>query len=212
MIDLHQTLSEWQFLLLEDIKKEYETGLLALNSLPANTVTFYGGSRIEQDSKTYNLTKNIAKEFAKKGWGVVSGGGPGIMEAAIVGAQEGKNGKSVAFRINLANEAPPTQADIDVLFEHFSVRKYMLRQSDVFIYAPGGIGTLDELMENLTLMSTSKYPIKPLFLLDSQFWQGYVTWIEQMLYEERKVISSNLLNCYTIVDTVEEVEQALFGV
>jgi predicted Rossmann-fold nucleotide-binding protein len=96
-----------------------------------------------------------------------------------------------------------------LLFEHFSARKYALRQSDVFIYAPGGIGTLDELMENLTLMSTGKYPIKPLFLLDSQFWQGYITWIEQMLYEERKVVSSNLLNCYTIVDTVEEVETAL---
>ncbi len=211
MIDLHQTLSEWQFLLTEDIKKEYEAGLLALNSLPANTVTFYGGSRVKTHDKAYDLTKSIAKQFAQKGWGVVSGGGPGIMEAAIVGAHEGKKGKSVAFRINLANEAPPTQADIDLLFEHFSARKYMLRQSGVLIYAPGGIGTLDELMENLTLMSTSKYPVKPLFLLDSQFWQGYITWIEQMLYEERKVVSSDLLNCYTIVDTVEEVEAALFG-
>jgi hypothetical protein len=107
MTNPHQTLSEWQFLLLDEIKKEYEAGLLALNSLPANTVTFYGGSRVEKDDKAYNLTKNIAKQFSKKGWGVVSGGGPGIMEAAIVGAGEGKNGKSVAFRIDLVNEAHP---------------------------------------------------------------------------------------------------------
>jgi uncharacterized protein (TIGR00730 family) len=205
-----QTLTEWQFLLLEEMKREYEQGMLALNSLPAQTVTFYGGARIKPGTSSFNQTFEMAKSFAERGWGVVSGGGPGIMEASIKGAQAGAS-KSVAFRIDLPNEQRQVDADIDVLFKHFNARKYMLRQSDVFVYAPGGIGTLDELMENLTLVSTGKHPKKNIFLLDSKFWKGYVGWIEEMLFTERGTVSQELLSCYTLVDTTEEVMTKLYA-
>jgi predicted Rossmann-fold nucleotide-binding protein len=130
-----QTLTEWQFLLLNEMTKEYEKGMLALNSVPAQTVTFYGGARIKEGTETFKQTFDLAKALSERGWGIVTGGGPGIMEAGIKGAKAG-GGKSVAFRIDLPNEQRQVEADFDVLFKHFSARKYMLRQSDVFVYAP----------------------------------------------------------------------------
>jgi uncharacterized protein (TIGR00730 family) len=204
-----QTLNESQMLLLEEVSKEYNAGFLALNQLPSKTVTFYGGSRIKIESESYLQTKNLARDFAKKGWGVVSGGGPGIMAASLEGAKI-ENGKSAGFRIDLYNEKPVILGDVDLLFKHFSVRKYMLRQSDVFVFAPGGIGTLDELMENLTLIATHKHPLKPIFLLDSKFWKGYFDWFKQILLRERQTINKDFFTSIKIVDTTQEVMAALY--
>lgn len=205
-----QSLKEEQFFLLKEIQEEFKKGMLALNYLPPNTVTFYGGAKIEPGSETYLKTKEIAKEFALKGWGVISGGGPGIMSASLEGAKEG-NGKSVAFRIDLEGEQPlMTEPDVSILFKHFSARKYVLRQSDVFIYAPGGLGTLDELMENLTLMKTDKYPKKPIFLFDSSFWKGYLDWLQEILITERGTVDNDFTNLFKIVDSTSEVVDELF--
>jgi uncharacterized protein (TIGR00730 family) len=204
-----QTLNESQMLLLEEISKEYKAGFVALNCLPSKTVTFYGGSRIKTKSETYLQTKNLARDFAKKGWGIVSGGGPGIMTASLEGAKI-ENGKSAGFRIDLYNEKPVILGDLDLLFKHFSVRKYMLRQSDVFVFAPGGIGTLDELMENLTLIATSKHPLKPIFLLDSKFWKGYFDWFKQILLTERQTIGEDFFSSIKIVDTTQDVMKNLY--
>ncbi len=205
------TLSEDQFYLLNEITEEFKKGMLALNSLPSHRVTFYGGAKIEFSSDTYEKTKQVAAEFAKRDWGVVSGGGPGIMAASLEGAKS-VGGKTVAFRINLDNEPPTVKdADMDILFQHFSARKYVLRQSDVFVYAPGGLGTLDELMENLTLIKTKKYPAKPIFLFDSSFWHGYVDWFNDVLLKERKTVGEDFKDLFEIVDTSEEIMKSLFG-
>jgi uncharacterized protein (TIGR00730 family) len=205
-----QTLSQEQFFLINSIQEEMHKGMLALNSLPKYTVTFYGGARIERNSSTYNQAKALAKKFAQIGWGIVSGGGPGIMAASLEGAREG-GGKAVAFRIKIAGEDPIiTDPDVDIVFDHFVPRKYALRQSDVLVYAPGGLGTLDELMENLTLMKTNKYPKKPIFLLDKDFWSGYTQWFEKILLEERGTVGADFKNLFKVVDTPEEVMGEMF--
>lgn len=205
-----QTLKEEQLLLLEEIKNEYLKGFLALNDLPPKTVTFYGGGKIKKYSKTYIQAKEIAKIFAKNEWGVVSGGGPGIMSASLEGANEGGS-KSIAFRIDLKEEPPYNFSDIDIVFRHFSVRKYLLRQSDILIYFPGGFGTLDELMENLTLIVTNKHPIKPIYLFDSSFWKDYIHWFENILLAERKTIIKEYTEVFKIVDNCEEIISEIFS-
>jgi uncharacterized protein (TIGR00730 family) len=204
-----QTLNEWQLMLIEELIEEYSKGMLALNSLPSQTVTFYGGAKIEKGSKSYNQTFELAAEFAKRGWGVVSGGGPGIMEASLQGAMSNK-GQAVAFKIDLPQEPSVDDSDVHIVFKHFSARKYMLRQSDAFVYAPGGFGTLDELMENLTLIVTNKHSKKPLFLLDSEFWKGYIDWFKRILLDDRKTVNEDFFDIFKIVDTTEEVMDFLY--
>jgi uncharacterized protein (TIGR00730 family) len=203
----HETINEDQFTLLNQLKAEYETGMLELNGLGDRTVTFYGGSRVEVGSNTYNHIQAIAEGFGKRKWGVVTGGGPGVMSAALAGVKIG-GGKAISFMINIAGEPPFDKPDVVVCFNHFSARKYCLRQSDVLIYAPGGIGTLDELMENVTLMNTGKSPVKPIILFDSKFWKPYTTWFETLVYKE-KLANENFLTLFKVVDTAEEVFKLL---
>jgi len=208
-IDQWQSLSEDQFLNLEQIQKEYQKGMLALNSLGPRTVTFYGGAKVEQGSQLYHNIFQLAQEFGRRGWGVITGGGPGIMSAALEGVRSG-GGQAIAFRINIPGEPSLTPTDVELNFNYFSVRKYMLRQSDIFIYAPGGLGTLDELMENLTLIKTQKYPAKPIFLYDKVFWEGCVEWFRDMLLE-RKLIQEDFLNLFQIVDNNQSVIDKIFA-
>jgi uncharacterized protein (TIGR00730 family) len=203
------TLNEEQLSYIEEINYEYSQGFVALNGLPRETVTFYGGGKVLPEDTAYIQTKELASEFARRGWGVVSGGGPGIMAASLEGAQQA-GGKAIAFRISISGEPPSVEADVDVLFKHFSPRKYLLRQSDVFVYCPGGFGTLDELMENLTLIVTGKHPAKPIYLLDRKFWGDYIEWFEKMLFEERKTVSQGYDKLFKIVDTKEELIADLF--
>ncbi len=204
-----QSLSEDQFRLIQTIQTEFEVGMSALNSLDAHSVTVYGGSRVQNGEIAYKTVQNISEKLAIKGWSVVSGGGPGIMTAALGGAEKG-GGKSVAFCIDIPGEPPFTNPDITITFTQFSVRKYLLRQSDVFIFAPGGLGTLDELMEVLTLIKTHKHPVKPIFLLDSSFWKGYIEWFNNILILERNVVAKDANNLFYIVDTAEEIIDILY--
>jgi uncharacterized protein (TIGR00730 family) len=201
-----QTLSEAQYVQLQIIENEYKTGMLALNSLGAQTVTFYGGSLIQMSDLDYIAIKEIAAYFGSKGWGVVSGGGPGIMSAALDGAKMG-GGEAIGFCIDIPGEPQNQSSSLSLVFTQFSVRKYLLRQSDVFIFAPGGIGTLDELMEVLTLIKTGKFPLKPIFLYNSVFWKGYLDWFKQVLMTERKVVAADLLDLFHLVDSKEEAIQ-----
>jgi uncharacterized protein (TIGR00730 family) len=205
----HQSINETQSNLLKSIQDEFEKGFLALNELPPQTVTFYGGAHVEPDSKIFKLTYNLAKEFGSRGWGVLSGGGPGVMQAALLGADDAK-GVSVGFRIDINGEEMQTPADVVVDFKQFLVRKYLLRQSDIFVFAPGGIGTLDEMFEVLCLIKTNKIKPRPIFLLDSLFWKDIEIWIEKMLIGERHYAGSEFTQLYSIVDTMEEVTKSLF--
>jgi uncharacterized protein (TIGR00730 family) len=207
--DFLQTITEDQFQLIERITREYEKGMLALNSLGHHTVTVYGGSLVEASDSAYKNVEKVCELLGEKGWSVVSGGGPGIMTAALNGSKKG-GGKAIAFCIDIPGEPPFNQPDVSITFQQFAPRKYLLRQSDAFIFAPGGIGTLDELMEVLTLMKTHKHPLKPVFLLDSVFWKGVTDWFETMLYKERKVINGDVKNLFHIVDTPKEIVEILY--
>jgi uncharacterized protein (TIGR00730 family) len=202
-----ETIHEDQFILINQLKAEYEQGMLALNGLGDKTVTFYGGSRVEENSDTYRHIEALGKGFGERNWGVVTGGGPGIMSAALEGVKKG-GGKAISFMINIAGEPPFNNPDISICFDHFSARKYCLRQSDVFIYAPGGIGTLDELMENVTLINTGKTSPRPIFLFNSKFWKPYTDWFETLVYKE-KLANEQFLTLFKVVDTAEEVFKIL---
>jgi uncharacterized protein (TIGR00730 family) len=205
-----QTLTEDQFNLLKIIQEEYKMGMLTLNSVGKHTLTIYGGSRVKPNDLSYKGIEEVSRQLAHKGWGVISGGGPGIMTAALDGAKKG-NGKAYAFCINIEGEPPASHPDLRIIFSQFSVRKYLLRQSDAFIFAPGGLGTLDELMELLTLIKTNKYPHKPIFLFDSKFWEGYMNWFRDMLFIERGVVGEDFFDLFQLVNTPEEIIDYLYS-
>ena len=204
-----QTLSEEQFNLLTIVHNEYETGLLALNSLGPNTLTVYGGSRITKESQDFIDIQLICKMLAERKWGIASGGGPGVMTAALNGTKEG-GGKTMAFCINIPGEPSFENPDVKIIFTQFSIRKYILRQSDAFIFAPGGIGTLDEMMELLTLIQTNKYQKKPIFLYNSKFWSGYIDWMKNILIEKYELVPNEFLNLFYLVDSPNEIMSKLY--
>jgi uncharacterized protein (TIGR00730 family) len=170
------TLTESQFTELNQITNEYNKAMLLSKEIKCKTVVFYGGAMLGEDTQTYSDIQNLAQEFGKEGWGVITGGGPGVMTAGLSGAKLG-GGEAIGFRINIRDEKPNIIGDIDYMFEHFTPRKYALRSGDVYVYCPGSVGTLDELMENLDLMKTGKMPIKPIYLYNSSYWSGLQDWI-----------------------------------
>jgi uncharacterized protein (TIGR00730 family) len=202
-----ESLNEDQLAYIKSIATEYEIGYKTLNALSKNSVTFYGGARVLKNTQTYNLVKEIATELARKNFSIVTGGGPGVMEAALIGARDGKS-TGIGFGINIDQEQLSGVADKCILFENFSVRKYMLRQSDVHIYCPGGVGTLDELMENITLMKTNKLPSRPIFLLDSFFWKPYLNWLTE-IKNQNHYIPDSVLFSFNLVDTASEIITSL---
>ncbi len=202
-----QTLSEEQHHLLKVIEEEYKKGMLILNSID-KSVSIYGGGKIPVGSYDYEMVKKIGAFFAKNGWYVITGGGPGAMTAALEGAKE-VGGKTAAFRINLGDEPQIIPPDFDLLCTQFSTRKYLLRQSDVFVVIPGGWGTLDEMIELLNLIKTDKYPQKHVFLYNKKFWKGFVDWIEETVYKEYGLVTEKSLSNYQLVDSVEEIAEAL---
>lgn len=208
-IVMNQTMGEDQFHLLKQITKEYEDGFKILNSLGPNSLTVYGGSRVVETDKAFEDIHRVCFELAKKDWTIITGGGPGIMTAALDGAADAK-GQAVSFCIDIPGEPPFKDTYLSYTFKQFSVRKYFLRQSDVFIVAPGGVGTLDELMELITLKSTNKYPNKKIILYDREFWQGYIDWIENILLNERKVVGTNIFDLFYVANTPEEVFNYLY--
>lgn len=190
------------------IEEEYRQGMLLLNSID-KSVTVYGGSKIPKDSSDYRDIKQIGQFFGRNGWYVITGGGPGAMAAALEGSKE-VGGKTAAFRITLENLEPQIVVpDVDYQCTQFSTRKYLLRQSDVFIVVPGGFGTLDELAELLNLIKTDKYPVKHVFLFQKQFWSGLLEWLQKTVFEERGLVTPESMKSFTVVDSVEELAEHL---
>lgn len=201
-------LSEDQFNELSELHYEYEQAML-LNTNSVPKVTIYGGARLGVETKTFKDIQALAKEFGSRGWGVVTGGGPGVMQAGLQGVKEG-GGSGTGFRLRLKNEPPIVIGDTDFLFEHFPPRKYALRQANAYVYSPGSVGTLDELMENLDLMKTFKLPIRPIYLYDSSYWSGLTTWLEEIVINKWQLGEPSLKLLYKLVDTPEEVITDLF--
>tara|TARA_Y100001935_G_C17195730_1_gene452430 strand:+ start:240 stop:926 length:687 start_codon:yes stop_codon:yes gene_type:complete len=171
-------------------------------------VSIFGSARTKKNDSYYKLTTQIAKDIVKLGFGVITGGGPGIMEAANKGAKEAL-GSSVGLNIELPFEQNHNMfIDDDKLleFDYFFVRKVMfVKYSQGFVVMPGGFGTLDELFEAITLIQTKKSQKFPIILVGSKFWNKCYHWIKSELVETYKYISPHELDLISIVDSSNEV-------
>jgi uncharacterized protein (TIGR00730 family) len=167
-------------------------------------VTIFGSSRTSRKNATYKDTENVARLLVENGFNVISGGGPGIMEAANKGAAEA-GGKSVGLHIHLPHEQEPNKyANVRLDFKYFFIRKVMfVKYAVAYIIMPGGYGTLDELFESLTLIQTERIRSFPVILMDSKYWSGLLEWLNQTLLK-RKAISESDLDIFSVVDTPEE--------
>ena len=175
-------------------------------------VSIFGSARTKPDDKYYQLAENIAKNLSDNGYGVITGGGPGIMEAANKGAYNA-GGTSVGLNIELPFEQhdnPYIDSDKSIDFDYFFVRKVMfVKYSQGFVVMPGGFGTLDELFEAITLIQTHKIGKFPIILVGKKFWSGLVDWIKETLLESHNNISKEDLHLLNIVDTEDEVIEIL---
>ena len=173
-------------------------------------VSIFGSARISPDSPYYQLTEDIARKLSDAGFSVISGGGPGIMEAANKGAFFGKS-PSIGLNIQLPHEQVANEyQDISQTFRHFFARKYMfVRFANAYVVMPGGFGTLDELLEALTLIQTGKSQKIPIILVHAPFWRGLVDWFRTTLVEE-KMISPEDLHLVQVLDTPAEIVEAIF--
>ena len=175
------------------------------------SVSIFGSARTPEDHPYYRLTVDIARELSDSGFSVVSGGGPGIMEAANKGAYEGRS-PSVGLNIQLPNEQSgnPYQ-DISLSFRHFFSRKVMfVKYASAYVVMPGGFGTLDELAEILTLVQTRKTRRIPIILVHAPFWEGLLEWLRTSLVTE-KMIDPTDLDLIQVLNTPKEVVDAIFA-
>jgi uncharacterized protein (TIGR00730 family) len=169
-------------------------------------VSIFGSARTQPDHVYYRLAEEIAYLLTKKGFGVITGGGPGIMEAANKGAHFAM-GKSVGLNIDLPHEQRPNpfiDQDKFINFDHFFVRKVMfMKYSQGYIILPGGFGTLDELFEAITLVQTHKLVRFPIVLVVKDYWEGLINWIKQKMLAEKKIDDSDL-DIFMLVDSADE--------
>ena len=175
------------------------------------SVSVFGSARTEPDHPNYKLAEEIAMELSNAGFSVVSGGGPGIMEAANKGAYHGKS-PSIGLNIQLPTEQIGNQyQDIKLHFRHFFSRKVMfVKYASAYVVLPGGFGTLDELVEILTLVQTGKSRKIPIILVQSAFWQGLIDWFTNTLVREGTIEEKDL-KLFQIVNTPKEVVNAIFA-
>ena len=171
-------------------------------------ISIFGSARTPNTHSNYKLASEIAQRIVGLGFGVITGGGPGIMEAANKGAQEG-GGASVGLTIDLPfeeNHNNYIDTDRIINFDYFFVRKVMfVKYAQAFVVLPGGFGTLDELMEAITLIQTSKIKQIPIILVGTSFWSGLVDWLKQTLLAQNNTISEGDLDLFSCVDTADEV-------
>ncbi len=169
-------------------------------------VSIFGSARTPETHTYYILAQEIAKMLAQRGYGIITGGGPGIMEAANRGAKEGK-GPSVGLNIELPFEQhanPYIDNDKSMDYDYFFVRKVMfMKYSQGFVVLPGGFGTLDELFEALTLIQTSKIGRFPIILVNSEYWGGLINWLKTTMLKEGKIREEDL-DLFKLVDTATE--------
>jgi uncharacterized protein (TIGR00730 family) len=167
-------------------------------------VTIFGSARVSRNSPVYKATEKLARLLVENQFNVISGGGPGVMEAANKGAVEG-GGKSVGLHIHLPQEQKPNNyANIRLDFNYFFIRKVMfVKYAVAYVIMPGGFGTLDELFEAITLIQTKRIRSFPVVLMDSRYWKGLVDWIKKTLLKS-KFISTQDLDIFHVVDKPEE--------
>ena len=189
--------------LLNRIVQQFSRGFETLHGLgPA--VSVFGSARLSEGSREYELGCDLGELLANKGYAVITGGGPGLMEAANRGVTR-VGGRSVGLNIQLpAEQGANRYSEVALEFEHFFARKVMfLRYSQAFFVLPGGVGTMDELFEALTLIQTGKVERKPILLLGRDFWGGLYGWIREQM-GRLATISPEDLHLMQVVETAEE--------
>lgn len=198
-----KTSDSWQIF---KIMSEFVEGFESLSKI-GPCVSVFGSARTKPENIYYRQAEEIGYLLTQKGYGVITGGGPGIMEAANKGAKRGK-GKSVGLNIELPFEQSHNEfIDNDKLlnFDYFFVRKVMfIKYAQGFIVLPGGVGTLDELFEAITLIQTGKIGKFPIVLIGSSYWYGIIDWIKEVMLGEEDNISTEDLDLFQIVDTPSE--------
>lgn len=191
------------------IMAEFVEGTERLNSIrPA--VSIFGSARTAPDHPNYKLTEQITRLLSDAGFSVISGGGPGIMEAANKGAYFGAS-PSIGLNIQLPHEQHRNvYQDVSQTFRHFFARKYMfVKFATAYVVLPGGFGTLDELMEALTLVQTGKTRKMPIILVCSEFWRGMLDWLRQSLVVEGMIAPEDM-DLIQVIDEPCEVVNAIF--
>jgi len=198
-----KTKDSWQIF---KIMSEFVEGFETMAKI-GPCVSIFGSARTTKDNSYYHLAEEIAFKLTQNGYGVITGGGPGIMEAANKGAKRGK-GKSVGLNIELPFEqSSNTYIDNDKLinFDYFFVRKVMfVKYAQGFIVLPGGVGTLDELFEAITLIQTQKIGKFPIVLVGKTYWSGLIDWIKETMLKKEKNISPDDLDLFSLVDTADK--------
>ncbi len=177
----------------EEIGEEFLEGFTAVERLDRPAITVFGSARIGEDDPVYAEAREVGRLLAEAGFAVVTGGGPGVMEAANRGARDA-GGLSVGFNIDLPHEqAANPYVDIGLTFKHFYVRKTMfVKVAEGFVIFPGGFGTLDELFESLTLIQTGKVLHFPVVLFDSEYWRPLLDWIRGRLLADGMISPEDL--------------------
>jgi uncharacterized protein (TIGR00730 family) len=177
----------------DSIGREFLSGFLAVEKIDRPACSFFGSARVPEGSPPYELARATARLFAEAGWAVVTGGGPGVMEAANRGCREG-GGLSVGFNIELPHEQGVNPyVDLALTFHHFYARKTMfVKAAEGFCVFPGGFGTADELFESLTLIQTGKVLDFPVVLLDSAYWSPLLEWVRSRAVPEGMVSPEDL--------------------
>ncbi len=186
------------------IAQEFREGFEAVDRIDRPAVTIFGSARVPADDPAYVNARAVAGRFAEVGWAVVTGGGPGVMEAANRGAKEA-GGLSVGFNIELPHEQRGNPyVDLSLTFRHFYARKTMfVKAAEGFVVFPGGFGTADELFESLTLIQTGKVLHFPVVLFDSDYWDELLTWIRGEMLADG-MISPEDLDLLRVTNDVDE--------
>lgn len=205
--DTQLTRESWKIF---QIMAEFVEGFEKLARIKPS-VSIFGSARTPEDHPYYMLTEDIARRLSDAGFSVVSGGGPGVMEAANKGAFAGKS-PSIGLNINLPHEQSANRyQNISLYFRHFFSRKVMfVKYAAAYVVLPGGFGTLDELAEILTLVQTAKTRRIPIILVHAPFWEGLVDWFKNRLLVEGMINEADL-DLFKILDKPEEVVEAIFS-
>jgi uncharacterized protein (TIGR00730 family) len=198
-----KTTNSWQIF---KIMAEFVEGFEKLGKI-GPCVSIFGSARSKPEDPYYILAEDIAYRLTLEGYGIITGGGPGIMEAGNKGAHRG-GGKSVGLNIVLPHEQEGNRyidRDKIINFDYFFVRKVMfMKYAQGFVIMPGGLGTLDEFFEAVTLIQTNKIARFPVVLVGKEYWKGLIDWVKEQLLRENPFISEEDLNLFSIVETGEE--------
>ena len=190
------------------IMSEFVDGFEVLSKVE-KAVSIFGSSRVKPDNKYYKLAEETAYLLAKEGYAVITGSGPGIMEAANKGTKRG-GGHSIGLNIQIPREQKPNEY-VDTLldFHYFFVRKVMfVKYAKAFVIMPGGYGTLDEFTEAINLIQTERIPKFPVIILGAEYWKGIIDWLKEKVLKENN-ISKEDLDIFTIVNSPQEVVKAI---